>query len=100
MSAVSLTVKSLKGQVLHDLEMNSMNTVRELKYVISSRMSGQRVDSMRLIYRAKPMSEEGQSLASYGIRPGHTPVSIHLVARCDLQGRTSSQAHSLCLTSD
>lgn len=81
MPSVTLKVVSLKGQVLHDLQMDVNNTVTDLKYSISSRMNGQQVEHMRLIYRAKPMSEEHKTLASYGICPGKQPVNIHLVSR-------------------
>ena len=51
----------------------------ELKGLVSTRMPGQDVRDMKLVYRAKYLSDERKKLAEVGIRPG--PVQLHLVSR-------------------
>ena len=51
----------------------------ELKGLVSTRMPGQDVQDMKLVYRAKFLSDERKTLAEAGIKPG--PVQLHLVSR-------------------
>ena len=79
-SIANISILTLKGQTLERLAADCLTTtVGELKGLVSTRMPGQDVRDMKLVYRAKFLSDERKTLAEVGIRPG--PVQQHLVSR-------------------
>ena len=80
---ITVRVTTLKGQVLDNLTVNTTTTVRDLKYHVSSRMHGQQVRDMKLIYKAKPLQKlDDMTLGSLGFQANGTVNQIHMVARC------------------
>lgn len=76
-----MQVVSLKGQTINNLKAELNTTVGQLKYHISSRMPGQQVNDMRLIYKAKPLAQlEDKTLAQIGMKAGGQE-QLHVVAR-------------------
>ncbi|KAF5830013.1 ubiquitin-conjugating enzyme/RWD-like protein [Dunaliella salina] len=78
--SVELSVVTLKGQKLDRLTMSVNDTIHAVKRSISSRMHGQQIQYMTLLYRSKPLQDETRTLNAYGIHAGKKE-QLHLVSR-------------------
>jgi hypothetical protein len=80
MSLARVSVQSLKGGVARDIQVNlESNTVAELKRLIAARFGDSMSTSdMKLVYRAKPLVDEGATLIEVGIEAEST---VHMVYR-------------------
>eukprot|EP00798_Chlamydomonas_sp_ICE-L_P024293 gene24293-9894_t len=80
-NVAKITVMTLKGQVLDRIDADcNTTTVRQLKQYIADRTGETSLDSMKLVYNGKYMTNETLTLTQAGVKP-RAAVTMYLVSR-------------------
>lgn len=80
MSSISINVTTMKGATCQ-VTMSLDATVGDLRQEIASRVFHGDVDELKVLYRAKYLSDSNQRLSKCGFPTGGKPVQLHVVAR-------------------